>query len=414
MAYIHIQQAPDRWDTLRLMRADAQFEMAGREDVLRQCRPALPSTLQGTRARSAPPTVHKVFLSSRCCFNCAYCSCRCSNEQRTQYCYTPRDLAGIALAQAQRQGSGVFITSAIEQSPDYTQELICETVQCLRQDLGYTGYVHAKVMPGADPLLIRRTGRYADRLSVNIEVAKSEGYARIAKQKSRSAILEPMQIISDLVGEHRAQRRDGPAGAISQTTQLMAGSTGEDDRTIMTLAQALYRRYRLNRVYYTAFTYRTPAKGYAVPLTSTPVWRMHRLYQADRLLIDYGFSPDEITPPDAPYLDREWDPKTRWALRNRQLFPIEINRAEYALLIRVPGIGLTSARRIVEARRYGPVTYEGLAALGVSLKKSRYFVVCNGRYYGGGLLDHPQLESKLADPAMQGQQITLWGLAEPD
>lgn len=177
-------------------------------------------------------------------------------------------------------------------------------------------------MPGTDPLLIEKAGRYADRLSVNIEVAKSEGYARIAKQKNKDNILSPMETISRLIRAAKEEKsRIKPAFATSQTTQLMAGSTGEDDRTILTLSSALYRKYRLGRVYYTAFQYRHPAAGYELPLVSTPLWRVGRLYQADRLLQLYGFTPDEIAPGGHPNLALDLDPKTDWALRNPQLFP---------------------------------------------------------------------------------------------
>lgn len=198
-----------------------------------------------------------------------------------------------------------------------------ETLRIMRQDLGYRGYIHAKIMPGTDPALIHQAGLYANRLSVNIEVARSEGFAKIARNKTRDNILKPMGQISAQIRRAREEAgRFRPAFATSQTTQLMAGSTGEDDKTILTLSQALYKTYGLSRVYYTAFQYRHPAAGYAdLPPVSTPLWRMRRLYQADRLMQVYGFTAEEIAPDDAPNLEEDLDPKAAWALRAPRSVP---------------------------------------------------------------------------------------------
>jgi predicted DNA-binding helix-hairpin-helix protein len=262
----------------------------------------------------------------------------------------------------------------------------------MREELFYNGYIHAKVMPGTDPLLIAKAGRYANRLSVNIEVARNLGYERIAKQKNKYNILEPMQEISNLVQNAKQYKIKSPFLARSQTTQLMAGSTDESDRTIMTLSKALYKKYHLSRVYYTAFKYLQPAKGYdELPLVLTPLWRVRRLYQADRLQQLYGFSPDDITPDQAPNLTEDMDPKLAWALRNIHLFPIEVNKADYEQLLQIPGIGLTYAQKILRARMYGTVTHQTLRKIGVSLSKSAYFLTCNGKFEGGDLIDQPEL-----------------------
>lgn len=265
----------------------------------------------------------------------------------------------------------------------------------MREQHGYQGFIHAKVMPGADPLLIDKTGRYANRLSVNIEVAQSSGYERIAKQKNKTNILGPMGSISEQIQGAKYERRKF---ATTQTTQLMAGSTGEEDRTIMTLSEALYRKYRLKRVYYTAFQYRHEAKGYEnedLQLTKTPYWRMARLYQADRLLQLYGFTPEDVTPENEPNLSEDIDPKAAWALRHMDLYPVEVNTADYETLIRVPGIGITYAKRIIEARRHCTVTHSLLKRMRVSLKRSIYFITCNGQYMGGSILDSPDVRSVL-------------------
>jgi predicted DNA-binding helix-hairpin-helix protein len=293
----------------------------------------------------------------------------------------------MALDMAKNNGHGVFISSAIYRNADYTQELISESVRIMREELNYGGYIHAKVMPGADPLLIKRTGKYASRMSVNIEVAKSQGYDRIAKQKNKKIILTPMRNISELILD---AKNENQKFARTQTTQLMAGSTQEDDRTIMTLSEALYKTYRLKRVYYTPFQYRHPAKGYEMenlPYTATPYWRMARLYQADRLLQLYGFTPDDVTPAEQPFLEVDIDPKASWALRHLDMYPVEVNTADYETLIRVPGIGITYAQKILEARKHCIVTHDVLKKMRVSLKRSIYFITCNGKYQGGRVLN---------------------------
>lgn len=403
MPLLRFQNPLEPPELLRSMREDARFDAASTSDPVAACPPGF---LSGRiQANAPPPKVPKVFLSNQCSFNCAYCGCRAGNPDRTRYCIQPREMARIAVEEAQRNRHGVFLTSAVYKSADYTEELIVETLRCMREELHYPGYIHAKVMPGTDPLLIEKAGRYADRLSVNIEVAKSEGYARIAKQKNRKNILSPMETISRLIRAAKEEKgRAKPTFATSQTTQLMAGSTGEDDRTILTLSSALYRKYRLGRVYYTAFQYRHPAAGYELPLVSTPVWRVGRLYQADRLLQLYGFTPDEIAPDGHPNLALDLDPKTDWALRNPQFFPVEINRASYEELVRVPGIGDVYARRIIQQRRLGTLDMDALAQLGLPLKKCLYFISCAGRYAGGGLLDRPDLLRRRLAVALPTQE----------
>jgi predicted DNA-binding helix-hairpin-helix protein len=313
----------------------------------------------------------------------------------------PRDLADVAVREAIQNRRGIFITSAIYKNADYTEELIIETLRIIRNEHLFGGYVHAKIMPGADPGLIREAGKYADRLSVNIEVAKSVGYQMIARQKNKTNILTPMGQISDMIAEARQnggwrQNRF----ATSQTTQLMAGSTGEDDRTILKLSGALYRKYGLKRVYYTAFHYGHQASGYDLPIMETPFWRMSRLYQADRLMQLYGFLPDEIVPEQAPYLSEDIDPKAAYALRNLHLFPVEVNTAGYETLLRVPGIGITYARRIMEARRHCTVTFDVLKKIGISLKRCRFFILC-----GGKAAETMDLDPMILRNALSGHEI---------
>lgn len=402
MPNVIVRSGPTFEESLARMRDDARYDVSDNDGA---CLPDL-QAVAAIRGRPAPPKVPKVFLSNDCVFNCAYCTCRCSREGKARYTHAPRELARISVAEAERNGRGVFITSAIHRNPDYTEELIIETLKAIRNEYGYTGYVHAKVMPGTDPLLIREAGKYANRLSVNIEVARSEGYRRIAKQKNKVNILTPMRQISELIAEAGAAAGRRPRFATSQTTQLMAGSTGEDDRTILTLSRALYDRYGLKRVYYTAFRYEDAAAGYDLPFTATPYWRMSRLYQADRLMQLYGFRPDEIAPEQSPFLARDLDPKAAWALRNPYLYPVEVNTADYETLLRVPGIGLTYAQRILEVRKTCQVTFDVLRKIGVALKRSRFFITCGGRMMRSVPLDSPLVRAWLAD-GQDAEQISM-------
>ena len=384
MATVLIPKKPETEELLSVMAEDMQYEIGCSAETFRNT--AVDSAMQ-IRARQTPCAPAKLGMCGRCAFNCAYCACRNSSD-RQDYLVEPADLAKIAVDVDKKTGCGVFITSAIYKTPDMTQERIAETVRILRQDMGYTGFLHAKVMPGADPALIAATGRYANRLSVNIEVAKSDTYARIAKQKSKNTILAPMGEIARQIREAAAWNRknDKPAFAVSQTTQLMAGAAGEDDRTILNLSAALYRKYRLKRVYYTPFTYRYPSRGYEdLPAMQTPYWRVARLYQADRLTQLYRFAPEELTPPEAPFLESDIDPKTAWALRHLDLFPVELNTADYDTLLRIPGIGSTYAARIMTARWYAPLSFDTLRQMKISLKRARYFVTCGGRFLGDEL-----------------------------
>jgi putative DNA modification/repair radical SAM protein len=399
-------------DKLNQMQEDAKYDVAdpqvsyGSSYSEEESLPD-PSLFSDIHAKVAPPSVPKVFLSNQCSFNCAYCGCRASRENTRRYCNTPRELADIALIQAKNNGHGIFITSAIYRNADYTQEIIIETLRILRKELYYDGYIHAKVMPGVDPSLIEKAGRYANRLSVNIEVAQNAGYERIAKQKNKENILVPMQQISNLVRESRQYRsKGGPILAKSQSTQLMAGSSEENDRTILRLSKALYNKYSLSRVYYTAFHYLDPAKGYDdLPFTQVPIWRVKRLYQADRLLQLYDFTTDDITPEQAPELCESMDPKMAWALRNIHLFPIEVNHADYEQLLRIPGIGITYAQKIIRARRYGTVTHQTLRKIGVALKRSTYFITCNGKHEGGNLLSNPELLTQLFSETNKNEDL---------
>lgn len=353
------------------------------------------------KAPHSPPKVPKIFMSNNCIFNCAYCGCRASNERRRRYACEPRDMAELAVNEARKNRHGIFITSAIYRDPDYTVERIIDTLRIIRKEYRYRGYIHAKIMPGTDHRLIDEAGLLADRLSINIELPKSEGYALIAKQKNKSSILTPMSYISERIKEsgNEKKSRTGKFARSGQTTQMMVGTMNETDWTLIYLAEALYRKYDLRRVYYSAFN---PVQECEyLPSEPTPKWRTRRLYQADRLVQLYGFKANDLASETHPNFEPDLDPKASWALRNLHLYPVEVNTAEYEMLIRIPGIGITYANRIIKARKHYKLSHDLLLKMGVSLKRAVYFITCNGKYNGGNLLGQPLLRSRLSDKPEQ-------------
>lgn len=392
---IRTVRRPTAEELLLQMRCDSLFEYS----CDREAEGAAAMAVAEAGKISAPKKpcgVQTVYLCGKCVYNCAYCALRAGGNQEG-YLLSPRQAANLAYFSAKQSGRGIFLSSAIEKSPDDTQQKIAETSRILREELGYTGYLHAKVMPGADPRLIEQTGCYANRLSVNIEVAQSCGYAQIAKQKNKTSILRPMADISAGIRTYRSSRS---SFASSHVTQLMAGSTGEDDRTILNLSQALYRKFQLRRVYYSSFFYPVPAKGYSVPPVQTPAWRAMRLFQADSLLRLYGFSPEEILPASSPFLSAGTEPKTVYALRNPWLYPVEISTADFDTLIRVPGIGVTSAKKILIARKSSRLSPDLLSKMRISPRKSLPFLTFGGKYYGRGFV-FPDLSSAPPEEELQ-------------
>jgi putative DNA modification/repair radical SAM protein len=257
--------------------------------------------------------------------------------------------------------------------------LVAET---LREQHRFGGYIHLKGIPGAGPDLIRRAGLVADRLSVNIELPSEKALQDLAPDKNREGILVPMRQIGETIADSRRERKKSrkapvfaPAG---QSTQLIVGASPEDDLRILRLSQSLYRHYSLKRVYYSAYIPVNADRRLPAP-ARPPRMREHRLYQADWLLRYYGFKAEEILLPEQPHLEEEFDPKTAWALRNPMVFPVEINKVDYECLLRVPGIGVRSAKRIVAARRYGALDFEDLGKIGVVLKRARFFITCRGK-----------------------------------
>lgn len=326
----------------------------------------------------------KVLLSNQCAYDCQYCLNRSSNDL-PRASFTPRELAELTMEFYRRNYiEGLFLSSAVVRDPDYTTERMIRTLSLLRETYGFSGYLHAKAIPGADPALTARLGQLTDRLSINVELPSARSLALLAPDKSEQAILHPMAQIRDGIRQAREEQekfRHAPAFApAGQTTQMIVGASQETDRQILSLTEGMYRTFSLKRVYFSAYVPVGSSPLLPSPQTfQTPLLREHRLYQADWLLRFYQFRADELFSPDTPDLARELDPKTAWALRHWEQFPVEVNTADYHTLLRVPGIGVTSARRILAARRWRQLDQDALKKLGVVLKRAQYFITCGGR-----------------------------------
>lgn len=325
----------------------------------------------------------KVLMSNACVYDCQYCVNRRSNDT-PRATFAPRELAELTIQFYRRNYiEGLFLSSGVVKNPDYTCEHMIEVLRILREEYRFNSYIHAKAIPGADSALLARLGTLADRISVNIELPSQNSLKLLAPDKSKHSILAPMGYIQNRIQEnsteivrYRHAPKFAPAG---QSTQMIIGATPETDFQILNLTQALYRKYRLKRVFYSAYmpvstSALLPAKG-----TKPPLLREHRLYQADWLLRFYGFSAGELLDEGHPNFNPFIDPKCDWALRHMEMFPLDVNRAPYSDLLRVPGIGVKSARRIVAARRTGPLRFDGLKKLGVVLKRAQYFITCSGK-----------------------------------
>ena len=395
-------------------------------------------------------TLLKVLMSNACSYDCAYCVNR---RQATcaRATFAPRELAELTVDFYKRNYiEGLFLSSGVLGSPDATTERMIECLRILREELQFNGYVHAKVIPGTSPELVDALGRLADRLSVNLELPSASSLSRLCPQKERSHVMKPMaQIRSTRDTEERAltassrprrkrlpdhareglalcsnggkltlrphssvatrRRSFAPAG---QSTQLIIGATPEDDNHILQLSQALYQRFDLKRVFFSAYLPMIEDAGLPARETPVPLRREHRLYQADWLMRYYAFSPDELATPSEPWLDLDIDPKLAWALRHIDRFPIEVMDASLQDLLRVPGVGPVGARRILAARRSGPLTFDDLARLKVTLKRARHFLTCNGRRDASCPLDVELIRERVIADARQSAYNTTRRVAE--
>ncbi|MDO4812668.1 MAG: putative DNA modification/repair radical SAM protein [Eubacteriales bacterium] len=363
-------------------------------------------------------TLLKVLLSNDCCYNCKYCVNRCTNDT-PRASFTPEELAELTIGFFRRNYiEGLFLSSAVLHSPDYSVELMIRALSILRNEYRFNGYIHAKAIPGTSPELIERLGLLADRLSVNIELPSEAGLKALAPNKTKQGILRPMTQIRDRNIENRrelVQYRHAPKFApAGQSTQLIIGATPDNDLHILNLTQSLYDRYRLKRVFYSAYV--PVVENTLLPSLDTkpPLLREHRLYQADWLLRFYGFRAHELLDESAPDFDPLLDPKCCWAMRHPEFFPVEVNHADYEALLRVPGIGVVSARRILVARRAGSLRTEDLKKLGVVMKRAQYFLTCSGRLATplrlsqSGILSSLMAVERNALPAPQLEQLSLF------
>ena len=363
-------------------------------------------------------TLLKVLLSNSCVYDCKYCVNRRSNDIR-RATFEPRELADLTIQFYRRNYiEGLFLSSAVLRNPDYTCEQMIRVLEILRNEYRFGGYIHAKAIPGADERLIRRIGLLADRLSVNIELPSQKSLQLLAPDKSKESILRPMALISEGIAEskelvrYKSAPKFAPAG---QSTQLIVGATPETDFQILNLASALYKKYGLKRVFYSAYMPVVEDRNLPSLTTKPPLLREHRLYQADWLLRFYSFDASELLDEKNPNFNPYVDPKCSWALAHLEYFPVDVNTAPYEMLLRVPGIGVRSAKRIISARRTGPLNFEGLKKLGVVLKRAQYFILCSGRAVPGLKMSHDSiLRGLLSDRSMRimdedsGEQLSLF------
>ena len=381
-------------------------------------------------------TLLKVLMTNACMYDCAYCANRRGNDI-PRAAFEPRELADLTIEFYRRNYiEGLFLSSGVVRSPDFTMEQMYQAIRILREEHGFLGYIHVKGIPGASPELIERMGYLADRMSVNIELPSQESLSILAPGKTKEGILAPMAYLAQGIAANRDGRRTrrssltGRAGTgadlarrerteierseggarfvpAGQSTQLIVGATPESDYHILNLASSLYRRYELKRVFFSAYlpindSSLLPDKSVEAPLT-----REHRLYQADWLMRFYDFSVDELIDAGRPFLDMRLDPKASWALRNLDLFPIEVNKAPYELLMRVPGLGIVGARKIMRARRNCRLKPDDLVRMGLSLKRMRYFITCDGAYVSPVDLDEEAIRTELllgSSPALKNRR----------
>ena len=355
----------------------------------------------------------KILLTNHCVYDCQYCANRRSNDV-PRAAFTPREIADLTLNFYKRNYiEGLFLSSAVVKTPDHTMELMIETLRIVREEYRFNGYIHVKGIPGASKELIHAAGLLADRMSVNIELPSADSLQLLAPDKSKTAILKPMRQLTDTIVQakneivrYRHAPQFVPAG---QSTQMIVGATPDSDRKIVTLAEGLYKSFSLKRVFYSAFI-PVPTKNPFLPTARAPLLREHRLYQADWLMRFYGFQANEILDDAAPNLDLNMDPKCNWAIRNMHHFPLEVNRAPYEMLLRVPGIGVRSAQRILAARRAGQLRFEHLKKMGIVLKRAKYFVTCGGKMYEKTALDADILTMRLSENKIDEryEQITIF------
>ncbi len=340
----------------------------------------------------------KILFTNHCIFDCAYCVSRKSNDVQ-RAAFTVDEVVSLTINFYRRNYiEGLFLSSGIFKNADFTMERLTAVCKKLR-GLGFNGYIHLKAIPGASPELIREAGLYADRLSVNVEMPTEKSLKLLAPEKSMQTVLHPMRSIRSEIREHDEDRRKfkktpafAPAG---QSTQMIVGATRESDSEILAMTNFFYRKMHLKRVYYSGYIPVLKDSRLPALTTKVPLVREHRLYQADWLLRFYGFDVSELTVAEQPNLELDIDPKLSWALRNLHFFPIDINQADLSDILRVPGIGHKSARKIVQSRRFARLNWDHLKKIGISFNRARYFITCNSRVHYADALWKPHFRNHL-------------------
>lgn len=385
----------DTYDKLRILTEGAKYDVACTSSgVDRPARAgALGSAVAAGICHSFAAdgrciSLLKILMTNACIYDCAYCQNRASLDIE-RACFEPRELCDLVIGFYRRNYiEGLFLSSAVIKSPDYTCERMLKILRLLRgEEYNFNGYIHVKAIPGADEKLLRQIGYLADRMSVNIEFPSEKSLKKLAPDKSKAAIFEPMKMIAGGIAENSRELvrynhapKFTPAG---QSTQMIIGASPESDRTIINLTEALYQKYKLKRVFYSAYIPVNESSLLPSLETKPPLLREHRLYQADWLLRFYGFKADELLDDQHENFNPLVDPKCSWALAHLDEFPVEVNKAPKDKLLRVPGIGPTSALRIMQARRFATLDFAGLKKIGVVLKRAQYFITAGGRMVEG-------------------------------
>lgn len=353
----------------------------------------------------------KILFTNVCIYDCEYCINRASNDV-PRASFTPEEVAELTMNFYIRNYiEGLFLSSAVIKSPDYTMEQLIRTAELLRNTYHFNGYIHMKVIPGASKELVTKLSSLIDRVSVNIELPTEKSLKMLAPQKTTEGIMKPMNNIKLVIAENKEDRRKyksapliAPAG---QTTQMIIGAANESDETIITKASLLYKGFSMKRVYYSAFVPVVKSK-YTSGIKAAPLLREHRIYQADWLMRFYKFKPSEIVSRANPMLDLDLDPKAFWAINHIELFPIEVNKASYEELLRVPGFGPTTCHKIINARRFARLSYTSLENMHISLKRAKYFITVGGVYRGGKIDTRENLRIKLMDKVNLNEQLSLF------
>lgn len=361
-------------------------------------------------------SLFKILLSNSCIYDCKYCINKVTNDIK-RATFTPREVCELTISFYKRNYiEGLFLSSAIVKNPNYTMELLVQTVIMLRTEYHFKGYIHLKAIPGADQILITKAGLYVDRLSANIELPSKDSLKILAPQKTYKDILTPMHTISQKLlesGQTKTKTKElfVPAG---QSTQMIVGASPEADGHIIRLSEELYNRFSLKRVYYSSYI--PVNEDNLLPAVPEPTFlREHRLYQADWLLRFYDFKASELLSVNQNF-NLALDPKANYALNNMNLFPVNIQTASYKLLLRVPGIGVRSAKRIVEARRFTNLRFEDLVKIGVVMKRAKYFIICREKYFMDlkfkeeTIKDYIIMDEKIKNKVSEGVQLSIFDL----